>query len=101
MLGPYLPLRKGSYTAIFEIELLQATTLPNSICFDVIAKDGSLILAQTAFPVSSLRLGCKQQIPVRITVDDTVFGVQFRVICPKDVFIQTNRDIQLQSEAGW
>ena len=100
MYGPYLPLRKGSYSAEFELTLL-AGCKPSSITCEVIAGDGSQVLVTHSVPTDQLQIGCANRIPIHFEVGQTTFGVQFRVCLPPDMMVRSKRDVQLRTQGNW
>ena len=100
MYGPYLPLRKGSYSAEFELMLL-AGCQSSSITCEVIAGDGSQMLATHSIPTDHLQIGCLHRIPIHFGVGQTTFGVQFRVCLPPDALVRSKRDVRLRTQGNW
>lgn len=103
MYGPYLPLRTGTYTATFQLELLQPVAKSDaSVRCEVIGRDGSLVLTTKNICLndldSSLHL---QPIQLSFSIQDTTFGVQFRVIIPDNISIQVARSVELATLDRW
>lgn len=102
MYGPYLPLRKGSYEATFRLRPHGTTaSTPAPVRVEIVARDGSCVLAQREIPWGELASVSSASVPLQWSVDDTTFGVQFRVIVPTDVTLEVDRDASLSSVAGW
>ena len=102
MYGPYLPLRKGTYSATFRIKLAQpAVNSTDTIRMDIVGRDGSLELAMREIRLDQLSCDRWHEIPISFAVEDTTFGTQFRVIVPSGSLVEANRDISLTTDARW
>lgn len=102
MYGPYLPLRKGTYSATFRIKLAKpAVNSTDTIRIDIVGRDGSLELAMQE--VRLVEMSCHEwhEFPITFAVQDTTFGTRFRVIVPAGSVVEANRDILLTTEASW
>lgn len=102
MYGPYLPLRKGSYTATFRLRLDSHSGPTNdTIHVDVVGRDGSLCLSRRDIPVVGLSRTSPTEVSLQWSVEETTFGIQFRVIVPAKATVEVDRDVALKSFGGW
>jgi len=100
MYGPFLPLRKGRYSVEFQLELLTQYQPENVIC-EVIAGDGTTVLATQTISTNLLRPETKHSLPMSFDVNQTTFGVQFRVCIPSNVILRAYRDVKLKNTSTW
>jgi len=102
MYGPYLPLRKGRYSAKFSVTLRKDYFNPKDLIrFDIVAGDGTLLLGEREIALEQLTIDQRFEVPFDFEIADTTFGVQFRVIVPSGIVIESDRDVSLQTMTGW
>jgi hypothetical protein len=102
MYGPYLPLRKGNYDITFKLKLLKAPSSPSDkILVDIIGGEGPIEFGKQEIPMDSLNMNEWLEVPINIEMLDTTFGIQFRVIIPKESYLESSRDVSLRANNPW
>lgn len=102
MYGPYLPLRKGSYTATFKLKLTKPSGNPSDLVYvDIIGRDGSVEVAKREMRIEHLSCDKWLEVPISFPIPETTFGMQFRVIVPEGSYVESSRDISLTSDFAW
>jgi len=76
MFGPYMPLRRGTYNAEFQLRFLSSAAAGGVMC-DIVAGDGSKILARQTIEASAQNGSETVRIPFNFSLEDTTSVCNF------------------------
>lgn len=96
--GPYLPVRKGDYTATFKLRLPQNSTTSGRVSCAVMAGTECDVLGKHVIDLSEGNHEGEQELVIPFSVNDTTFGIQFRVDCETTCNVECAPEVKL---AGW
>ncbi len=98
--GPYLPIKAGEYSASFPMKFLESAgnSLAQGVLCEVVAGDPCKVLASKRVTVGEMGCGRDFKVELPFAVQDTTFGVQFRVAAEEGCVVLCDREVRL---AGW
>lgn len=104
MFGPYMPVRRGEYVSRTKIKILNlpaTMTTADKIEFSVRARAECDVLGEHSIALADREVGETIEVEIPFAVDDTTFGIQFRVDSNCEANIECDQHVDLRGWQEW